>query len=48
MCLAQDAMAFRFAAGPDYLVMASLIVFYAVQLARNTMPARPSFAGQRA
>jgi hypothetical protein len=48
MCLAQDAMVYRFAAGPDMLVMASLVVFYAVQLARNTLGARLSFAGPRA
>jgi hypothetical protein len=38
MCLAQDLMALRFAPGPDYLVMATLAAFYAVQLARNVMP----------
>ncbi|HZF93923.1 MAG TPA: hypothetical protein VEZ20_03520 [Allosphingosinicella sp.] len=48
MCLAQDAMVFRFAAGPDMLVMASLIAFYAVQLARNTLFAGLSVAGRPA
>ena len=38
MCLAQDMMALRFGPGPDYLVMATMVAFYAVQLARNVLP----------
>jgi hypothetical protein len=38
--MAQDAMAMRFDFGPDYLMIASLTLFYAVQLARSVLPAR--------
>lgn len=38
MCLAANAAAFPF--GPDYLVMATLGLFYAAQLARSVVPSR--------
>ena len=48
MCLAQDVIALRFGPGPDLLVMASLTLFYAVQLARNLMPGRSPLAARAA
>ncbi|HEX8191677.1 MAG TPA: hypothetical protein VF552_02145 [Allosphingosinicella sp.] len=44
MCFAQDVMATPFGPGPDYLVMASLTLFYAVQLGRGILSARPRLA----